>query len=97
MEPTLCEILTDGSRDAEHQSKVFFILHVLQRGNPLSDLSQILLDIVRDDSWTPWIAKSALDAFIWNSADGLDTTRKLKQLLLGHTRRDESQTPTTNS
>lgn len=81
MEATLREILTDRNRDAEHQSKVFFILHVLQRGNPLPNLSQILLDIVRDDSWTPWIVKSALDAFVWNSTDGLDTTGKLKQLL----------------
>ena len=81
MEATLREILTDRNRDVDQQSNVFFILHVLQRGNPLPDLSQILLDIVRDDSWTPWIAKSALDAFIWNSADGIDTTCKLKHLL----------------
>ena len=81
MESTLREVLTDPSRDTDHQSAVFFILHLLQHGNSLPGLSQTLLDIVRDDSWWPWIATSALDAFIRNSTEGADTTRKLKQLL----------------
>ena len=81
MESSLREALTDQRRDVDHQSTVVFLLHVLQHGNPLPDLSQTLLDIVRDDSWWPWVSASALDAFIWNSTDGLETTCKLKQLL----------------
>ena len=81
MELTLREVLTDQRRDVDHQSTVVFLLHVLQHGNPLPDLSQTLLDIVRDDSRWPWVSASALDAFIWNSTDGVDTTCKLKQLL----------------
>ena len=81
MESTLREILTDRSRDYDHQSTVVFILHVLKQGNPLPDLSQTLMDIVRDDSWWQWITKSALDAFISNSTEGLDTTSKLNELL----------------
>ena len=81
MESTLREILTHHSRDYDHQSTVVFILHVLKQGNPLPDLSQTLMDIVRDDSRWPWITKSALDAFISNSTEGLDTTSKLNELL----------------
>ena len=81
MESTLREILTDRSRDYDHQSTVVFILHVLKQGNPLPDLSQTLMAIVRDDSWWQWITKSALDAFISNSTEGLDTTSKLNELL----------------
>ena len=81
MESTLREILTDRSREYDHQTTVVFILHVIKQGNPLPELSQTLLDIVRDDSWWPWITKSALDAFISNSTAGLDTTSKLNELL----------------
>ena len=81
MESTLREVLTDQRRDVDHQSTVVFLLHVLQHGNPLPDLSQTLLDIVRDDSWWPWVSASALDAFICNSTEGLDTTSKLNELL----------------
>ena len=81
MESTLREILTDRSRDHDHQSTVVFILHVLKQGNSLPELSQTLMGIVRDDSWWPWITKSALDAFISNSTEGLDTTSKLNELL----------------
>ncbi len=81
MEPTLREVLTDQRRDVDHQSTVVFLLHVLQHGNPLPDLSQTLLDIIRDDSWWPWVSASALDAFICNSTEGLNTTSKLNELL----------------
>ena len=81
MESTLREILTHRSRDVDHQSVVVFILHVLKQGNPLPDLSQTLLDIVRDKSRWPWITKVALDAFICNSTEGLDTRSQLNELL----------------
>ena len=81
MEPTLREVFTDKNRDVDHQSTTVFLLHVLQHGKPLPNLSQTLLDIVRDDSWWSWISESALDAFICNSNESFGTTNKLKELL----------------
>ena len=81
MESTLHEILTDQRRDVDHQWAVGFVLHILQHGDPLPDLSSTLLHIIRDDSWWEWITISALDAYIYNSPEGLDTTTKLRHLL----------------
>ena len=82
MECAIKVVLTDQCRDIHHQTVTGFLLRVLQQGAPLANLSKILLDVVYDDSRLPWVAKSALDAFIHASAESPDGTGKLKQLLV---------------
>ena len=81
MEPELKAILTDSSREEEHLSVADFVLHVLTKGEPLKSLSELLLEIVRDDTRGPDSNTLALDAFIHNCPYSEDKTSKLKALL----------------
>lgn len=67
METTLRDQLTDPCRDRDHQIVIDFLLDILGHGTSLPGLWPILLEIVRDDSWWPRVAHSALRAFIDNS------------------------------
>ena len=73
--------MTESSREKEHQLVAYFVLRVLTEGAPLPDLSEILLEIVRDDTRWPRINTAALDAFIHNCHNSREKTRKLKVLL----------------
>ena len=81
MESVLGEILKDSARDKDHQIFIGFILNVLSESSPLPNLSEILLEIVRDDTWWPGIDTLALDAFIKNCPDSQNKTNMLKALL----------------
>ena len=83
MEPAIKAILSDRNRDRKHGHQIFigFVLDVLREGGPLPNLSEILLGIVRDDTWWPGINYTALDAFIHNCPDSLKKTDTLKALL----------------
>ena len=81
MEPELKAILTDSSREEEHLSIADFVLHVLTKGDPLKSLSDLLLEIVRDDTRGLDSNTLALDAFIHNYPYREDKTSKLKALL----------------
>ena len=81
MESVLRAILTDFRRDQDHQRLIGFVLVVLQEGEPLPSLSEVLLEIVRDDTWWPDFNYVALDAFIHNYPDSADKTSLLKALL----------------
>ncbi len=81
LEPEFRKILTDSSRDEEHQRVIEFALRVLREGDPLPGLSGILLEIVRDGTCWLDINVFALDAFIQNSPDDKDKTHQLKALL----------------
>ena len=81
MESVLGEILKDSARDKDHQTFIGFILNVLSESSPLPNLSEILLEIVRDGTWWPGIDILALDAFIKNCPNSQDKTNMLKALL----------------
>ena len=81
MESTIRDVLIESRRDHFHQEIVEFLLSVLQGGTPLPSLAQILLDIVRDETWWPKVTRPALDAFIHASQDSPTRTSELKQLL----------------
>ena len=81
MEPAFRAILEDSSRDRDHQVFTDFVLRVLEQGNPFSDDSEILLDIVRDGTRWPRVNTSALRAFLRNGRDSKCGTIKLKRLL----------------
>ena len=81
MEPAIKAILTDSNREKEHQLFTDFVLRVLKEGASLPNLSELLLEIVRDDTRWPRVNEAALDAFIHNCLDSPDKTVKLKALL----------------
>ena len=74
MEPVLREILNDSKRNRDHQMFTGFVLDVLTEGGPLPKLSELLLEIVRDDTRWPHVKDAARDAFIHNCPDGQDKT-----------------------
>ena len=81
MEPALREILTDLARDKQHQTLVVFVLRILETGTSLPGLSELLLDVAYDDTRTPNVKASSLDAFLRTCPDGQEKTNLLKQLL----------------
>ena len=81
MEPAIKAILSDSNRDRDHQMFTDFVLRVLREGGPLPNFSELLLEIVRDDTRWPRVNYAALDAFIHNCPDSREKTGKLKALL----------------
>ena len=69
-ESILRDSLCDPCRDDDHQDFVVFVLRVLAHGAPLPGLAGLLLDMVRDESWSPSIRTFALDAFLHNRTSG---------------------------
>ena len=81
MESEIKERLSDSGRDRGHQIFIGFVLDVLREGSPLPNLSDILLEIVRDDKWWLGVNYTALNAFIHNCPDSPKKTDKFKALL----------------
>ena len=81
MTPALKTVLNDNNRNQNNQIFTRFVLEVLRSGAALPDLYEILLKIVRDDTWSPSINTSALDIFIHNCPNSQDKTNDLKALL----------------
>ena len=81
MEPALKAILSDSNPDRDHQMFTDFVLRFLREGGPLPNLSELLLEIVRDDTRCQDVNYAALNAFIHNCPDSPQKTGKLKELL----------------
>ena len=81
MEPALREILTDPARDEQHQMLALFVLRILEAGTPLSSLSELLLDIIHDDTRASSVKVLSLDAFLRTCPDGQEKTSTLERLL----------------
>lgn len=81
MESEIKERLSDSNHDRHHQTFLDFVLCVLREGAPLPNLSELLLEIVRDDTRFPHVNYAALNAFIHNCPDSERKTSKLKALL----------------
>ena len=81
MESVLKAILSDSNRDRDHQMFTVFVLRVLREGGPLPNLSELLLEIVLDDTRRSDSNALALDAFIHNCPDSPEKTGELKALL----------------
>ncbi len=81
MEPTLVEILSNPSRDPEHESLVQFLLSLLSRGVPLPNLAPQLLGMAKDESRWPYVRTSAVDALIQIKSEPEQRTEDLKSLL----------------
>ena len=81
MEPKFRKILTSSSREEEYQRFVHLVLLILTEGECLLGFSELLLEIVRDDTRRPHVNYAALETFIQNCPDSEDKTNKLKTLL----------------
>ncbi len=79
LEPALGEILGEPRRDPEHQRFVYFVLRAA--AGPLPGVSELLLDVARDDGRYPDIRAAALHAFIRTAAHGQETNAALNVLL----------------
>ena len=64
MEPVLKTLPEQQERDEEYQTFIGFVLDILREGGPLLNLSELLLEIVRDETRWPRVSHAALDAFI---------------------------------
>lgn len=83
MEPVLSDILSDRSRDSDHQELIQFVLTLLGQGSPLPGLAAPLLDMARDETWPPRVRSFALDVLLHATAGGESHTAELKELLAG--------------
>ena len=81
LEPALKEHLIGSQRGNEDEPFVQFILMILSEGDPIDELSDQLLDIVRDDSWWATTRHAALVAYLHNRADASVQRQELKALL----------------
>ena len=79
-EPEFRQILETDDRSDEQQEFTYFVLCVLTLGAPISDLSDKLLEIARDDTYRSSINVLAIDAFV-RSYPGQDLSNKLRSLL----------------
>ena len=80
MEPEFRQILETDNRSEGQQKFTTFVLNVLIYGAPIPDLSDILLEIARDDTYRSSINALAIDAFT-HCHPGLDMSNKLRSLL----------------
>lgn len=81
MQAVLENVLNDHSREEKGQLFVDFVLNVLCHGRHLTDLAEVLLEIVCDKTRWPRVRNSALDAFIYHCPDSPKKVEKLKKLL----------------
>lgn len=77
MEETFREMLSSTSRDEADQALLDFVLDALCYGERLSSLSDLLEDIVRDDSYWPTVRNSAISAFLHVAPDQSDRLKRL--------------------
>lgn len=80
MEPAFKDALI-APRLKEHPVFARFVLHLLDNGPRLPNLSATLLDIARDGAWRPDVKAAALDAFLQHREDGQGKTFELRKLL----------------
>ena len=81
MEPALKDVLQDSNRAQSHQLFTDFVLELLLQATPLPCLTDLLIEIVYDDTRWPRVKESALRAFMRHCSDSQDKVSKLKTLL----------------
>ena len=81
MEPVFREVLTSPSRDDTHQALVMILIEALRHGLAAPELTDVVLDVVRDDSWKQGIRHRALDTILHQGKNNQQTSDKLMALL----------------
>ena len=82
MEPVFRRVLTDPSRSDDHQRFVYFVLQIVAQGASMTGMFPVLLELVRDNTWSPGINKATLDALICSIQDEREIVTILKKLLV---------------
>ena len=83
MEEYFREVLTSSTRNDAHQSFVEFLLETLRHGSDIAEITDMLMNIVRDNSWWPRIRYQALNTFIQQTSENKQSnSTKLKTLLV---------------
>ena len=81
MEPAFREVLTSPLRDDAHQVLTMILIEALRHGPAILELTDVVLDMVKDDSWRPRIRQHALDTILHHGKNNRQTGNKLKDLL----------------
>ena len=71
------DILSGSLRDDAHQSFVVLLINVLEHGEVLHGISDLLLKVIKDDQWWPGIRGHAVSAFIRQQKDHVDDLKAL--------------------
>ena len=79
--PAMRGVLTGSDRSTDVQSFAVFLLLVLRCGQPIRELSRLLLEMVHDETWRPEVRHAALEAFVHCCQDSVVRARELDHLL----------------
>ena len=81
MAPIFREVLTSPSRDDTHQALVMILVEALRYGPAIPKLTDVVLGVVRDDSWKRGIRYRALDTILHQGKNDQQIGDKLMTLL----------------
>ena len=81
MEPVFRDALTSPTRDDTHQALVVILVEVLRHGPAIPKLTDVVLGVVRDDSWKRGIRYRALDTILHQGKNDQQIGDKLMTLL----------------
>ena len=80
-ESRILSVLSSDERDSKQEIRVTFLSQMLSKGERLPSLEDVLLEIVRDNSWTPRVREAALEAVMRYQQDSPQRDEELKALL----------------
>ena len=91
LEGTFREILADRKRDREHQSYVMLLMQMLADGEAIPALSDVVEQVVRDDTWNMGVRCAALDVLTSYHDRGGIGSEVLKKMVddIGNTSLDD--------
>ncbi len=81
MEEVFKKALTNPTRDETHQGLVVCLVEALRHGPAIPKLTDVLLDVVKDNSWWPRIGCRALDTILHQGRTEPQVGHKLMALL----------------
>ena len=81
MEEVFREALTSPTRNETHQGLVVCLVEALRHGPAIPKLTDVLLGVIKDDSWWPRIGYRALDTILHQGRNNQQTSDKLMALL----------------
>ena len=81
MEEVFREALTSPTRNETHQGLVVCLVEALRHGPGIPKLMDVVLGVVRDDTWWPRIRYRALDTILHQGKNGKPTDATLMALL----------------
>ena len=80
-ESRIRSVLSSEERDSEQENRVTFLSKLLSKGERIPSLEGVILEIVRDSSWTARVREAALEAVLHYQQDSPKRDGELKALL----------------